>query len=174
VTGAAIDLRDAPPQFRLAAAAVAAMPTELRRELGKSVRREIVPVAIRAYSQYAGAASTGNRLPFDLIRSMKVTARAGIVTGFRFGSNRRLSGGGTLADLARPIEFGSSGRTVTTYSRRSRKGNAHTVTRKGATAFTPRRADGRVIWPATYDVVAPRVLALWIGLVDDLVRDGWE
>jgi hypothetical protein len=174
MAGAAIDLRDAPPQFRLAAAAVAAMPAHVRKELGKSVRREIVPVAIRAYSQMAGAQSTGNRLPFDLIRSMKVTARGGIVTGFRFGSNRRLSGGATLAELARPIEFGSSGTRTTTYTRRGRRSGSHSVTRRTTEAFTPRRATGRVIWPGTYDVVAPRVLALWIGLVDDLVREGWD
>lgn len=174
MAGAAIDLRDAPAQFRLAAAAVAAMPTNVRRELGKSVRREIVPDAIRTYSQFAGAASTGNRLPIDLVRSMKVTARSGIVTGFRFGSNRKMSGGGTLSDLARPIEFGSNGTSTTTYTRRSPRGKAHSVTRRGSQPFTPRRGDGRVIWPATYDRVAPRVLALWIDLVDDLVREGWD
>lgn len=171
--GGAVDLTDAPARFRLAAAGAAAMPREIRLAVGKRIRSEIVPVAVRAYSRHPGASETGNRLPFALLRSMKVTARSGIVTGFRFGSTRKMRGGASLNDLARGIEFGSFGGREITYTRRYAGGQPHTVRRTVGGAFDPKRPRGRVIWPATYDDVAPRVIALWIDTINETIAEGW-
>jgi hypothetical protein len=159
-----VDVRTAPAEFRLAAVAVAAMPTELRRELGRTTRATIVPRAARAYANAPGATSTGNRLPVVTTRKPLVVVRSGVVSGLRFGGRRRLSGGATLDTLVRPTEFGSDGDKVTTYQRLGAP-----VTRRTATAFMPRRKTGRVIWPVTYDRVAPMVLAEWTRAVFRIV-----
>jgi hypothetical protein len=166
VTGrpAFLDLSDAPAEFRLAAVAVAAMPTDLRRELGREVRATILPRASVMYAQAPGATSTGNRLPFVTTRRPTVTTRQGVVTGLRFGGGRKLKGGATVAQLVRPVEFGSAGESFTTYTRKGR-----TVERRTTRAFTPRRATGRVIWPTTFDRVAPMVLTAWTRAVFRLV-----
>jgi hypothetical protein len=152
-----IDIGDAPAEFRLAAVAAAALPRELRRELAAETRATIVPWAAGQYARAPGATSTGNRLPAVVTRRPSVTSRAGVVTGLRFGGARRVgSSGATVDTLLRPTEFGSSGQAFTTYTRRGRS-----VTRRTTTAFAPRRSKGRVIWPTTFDVVAPGVLSRW-------------
>jgi hypothetical protein len=166
-----LDIRDAPAEFRRAALLAAGMDTALRRELGKTLRRDIMPKAVRMYSQAAGTASTGNRLPYALARSAKPTARNGVLTGLRFGSTRSLTGGATLRDLARPIEYGSSNRLYAKYTRRNRGGGGtHNVERRTSGAFAPRREKGRFIGPTTYQHVAPLVVAEWIAAVDRVLE----
>jgi hypothetical protein len=168
-----LDIGDAPAEFRLAAVAAAALTPELRKELNKRVRARVIPRAVNAYSTSTGATSTGNRLPFVTARSVKVTQRGGVVTGLRFGSARRLSGGATVSELLRPVEFGTAGTGFVSYRRlapSTRK--PHDVKRRTARAFTPRRARGRVIWPVTYDTVAPMVLTEWTQAVYELTREG--
>jgi hypothetical protein len=167
-----LDIRSAPPEFRLGAVAAAALPAELRKVLNKRVRSRVVPRAIRAYATTPGSTSTGNRLPFVTARTVKVTQRSGIVTGLRFGSARRLAGGASINDLLRPVEFGTSGAAFVEYQRKSPKGTTHRVRRRTRTAFAPRRATGRVIWPETYDSVAPMVLTEWTQAVYELTREG--
>lgn len=170
-----MDLGDAPAEFRLAAVAAAALTPELRKVLNKRVRGRVVPRAIHAYSTSPGSTSTGNRLPFVTARTVKVTQRAGVITGLRFGSARRLSGGATVNELLRPVEFGSSGTGFVTYRRAApvtRK--PHDMRRRTKQAFVPRRRTGRVIWPVTYDEVAPMVLTEWTQAVYELTREGLD
>lgn len=161
-----VDIGDAPAQFRLAAVAVAAMPKELRARLSRETRATIVPRAASMYAQAPGATSTGNRLPFTVTRRPSVTARSGVITGLRFGGTRRLAGGARLVDLLRPTEFGSAGESFTRYTRKGRE-----VNRRTTRAFAPRRAKGRVIWPTTYERVAPMVLSAWTAAVFELVDE---
>lgn len=167
-----VDIRRAPPEFRLAAVAAAALTPELRKALNKRVRANVVPRAIRLYSTAPGATSTGNRLPFVTARTVKVTARSGVITGLRFASPKRLAGGASVNDLLRPVEFGSSGAAVVEYRRTSPNGKSHRVRRRTTTAFAPRRERGRVIWPTTYDSVAPMVLTEWTQAVIEMTREG--
>jgi len=172
VGAAYLDISDAPGEFRLAAVAANALTPELRKALNKRVRSRVIPRAISAYSTSTGSTSTGNRLPFTTARTVKVTQRSGVVTGLKFGSAKRLAGGLTITEALRPVEFGSTGRDYVTYRRVSVRGRPHNVRRRTTTAFAPRRRDGRVIWPVTYDTVAPLVLTEWTQAVYELTREG--
>lgn len=174
MTGSAyLDIGNAPAEFRLAAVAAAAMPKELRKALNARVKGRVIPRAIRAYSTAPGAMETGNRLPFVVARSVKVTSKSGVVTGLRFGSARRLKGGASVNDLLRPVEFGTTGSGFVTYTRRAAGASQATpIRRRTGKAFTPRRPRGRMIWPTTYDTVAPMVLTEWTQAVFELTREG--
>jgi hypothetical protein len=170
-----LDISQAPAEFRLAAVAAAALTPELRKVLNKRVRGRVIPRAVNAYSTSPGATSTGNRLPFVTARTVKVTQRAGVITGLRFGSARRLKGGASVSELLRPVEFGSAGTGFVTYRRVAPgTGKPHNVTRRTTNAFRPRRRTGRVIWPVTYDTVAPMVLTEWTQAVYELTREGLD
>lgn len=166
-----LDIGDAPAEFRLAAIYAASLTPDLRRDLNTAVRQRVIPRAIAAYSRAPGASETGNRLPYSVVRTVKVTNRSGVITGLKFGSNKRLRGRGVWSDLLRPVEFGTSGTKRTTYWRVNAEGTRHKVRRKTRTAFDPPRPRGRVIWPATYQTVAPLVLAEYTAAVFDLVRE---
>jgi hypothetical protein len=174
VGSAYLDISTAPAEFRLAAVAASQLTPELRKLLNRRVRERVIPRAIRAYSTSSGSTSTGNRLPFVTARSVKVTQRSGIVTGLKFGGAKRLRGGLTISDALRPVEFGSAGRDFVEYRRVSVRGKGHPVRRRTTTAFAPRRRAGRVIWPVTYDSVAPMVLTTYTQAVYELTREGLD
>lgn len=58
------------------------------------------------------------------------------------------------------IEFGS-GKKVTTFSRKSKNGGTHNVTRRGGAGLKGRSRTGYVFWPAAKEMV-PRMAALWV------------
>jgi len=168
-----LDIRDAPAEFRLAAIAAAGLTPELRKALNTRVRGRVIPRAVRAYSTAPGASETGNRLPYVVARSVKVTQKQGVITGLRFGSARRLKGGASINDLLRPVEFGSRGSAKSVYLRVAAGASGPTrVRRRTKRAFVPKRPRGRVIYPTTYDRVAPMVLTEWTQVVWEFTREG--
>jgi hypothetical protein len=76
------------------------------------------------------------------------------------GKGGRLKGGLDPKTDYPAIEFGS-GKKVTTFSRKSRKGGTHSVTRKGGAGLKGRSRTGYVFWPAAKEMV-PRMAALWV------------
>ena len=79
-------------------------------------------------------------------------------------SKRPLRGGLVPADQWHAVEFGAAQTTVATYTRTSRKGKSHQVTRHTTRGLPPRYRKGRVAFPVMHDL-GPRVTALWVQLV---------
>ena len=73
---------------------------------------------------------------------------------------RPLSGGlNPKVDWA-AVEFGS-GKKTTTFSRKSKNGGTHKVTRKGGASLKGRSRTGYVFWPAAENMI-PRIASLWV------------
>ena len=79
-------------------------------------------------------------------------------------SRRALRGGLVPADQWHAVEFGADREKVTTYQRRSPKGNLHRVSRHTARQLPPRRRAGWVAYPALAEFL-PRALRLWSQLI---------
>lgn len=78
-------------------------------------------------------------------------------------SNRALSGGLVPSDLYGPIEFGGTFNKVTTYTRKSKLGGQHKVTRHTARQLPRRVAAGRVAYPTVAEI-GPRAASLWVSM----------
>lgn len=88
-------------------------------------------------------------------------------------SRRRLSGGLVPQDTWAPFEFGANRNKVTTYTRKSRNGGTHKVSRHTARQLPRRNPRGRVAFEAAREVV-PRMAALWTQLIYKKVYDALE
>lgn len=94
-------------------------------------------------------------------------------TAIAASSRRRLRGGLVPAERFHVREFGGNREAVKTYTRRSRRGGTHNVTRHTARQLPPRYRKGRVVWPA-FAEFAPRAAALWVQTVVRTVMDQLE
>lgn len=79
-------------------------------------------------------------------------------------SKRKLSGGLVPVDRWHAIEFGADQSVETTYTRKSKRGGTHTVTRHTRTGLPARTPKGRVAYPA-FAELAPRAVSLWVALI---------
>lgn len=89
---------------------------------------------------------------------------------------RAAAGGrvGRGADLdGRWWEFGSLRTQVTTYTRRSPKGNAHQVTRHTGRQLPIFQKRGYVIYPTVAEIT-PRMVTLWVSIIRRLLADAVE
>lgn len=134
-----------PARLRAAKQAFRKMPSEIRNDLRRYQRSEAGPIWKEEVAAKVGVTPISERV----FRTGN-TVRAGAVITLRAaGSNRRLSGGATPAELLRPAEFGSNRReSYTRYSRVSPKGKRHTVTRRASRQLPNRRRGGYVVYPA--------------------------
>lgn len=86
---------------------------------------------------------------------------------------RALSGGLTPQMGAGAVEFGAHAKGKT-YSRRSRKGGTHRVTRVINTQFKPHSGNrGYVFWPAAREMV-PRMARLWVSTTVRTIAEALE
>lgn len=128
-----------------------ALPRDLKNNLRKYQRAEATPI----WKEEMAAKSGLN----DLTRAVFKTGnpvKAGAVLTLRAGaSNRKLSGGATPSELARPVEFGSNRRDkYTKYYRTSPNGTRHAVTRRTSRQIPARRRGGYVVMPASRPAVS--------------------
>lgn len=143
-------------------AAVLAMKTarrDVRNDINRATRQVMNPVwrqlvAERAFYALDDAVlNTGVRVapgnPPQLIAA---------------GSRRRLPGGLVPADTWYAVEFGADQDTVTTYSRRSKRGGTHQVRRHTSRQLPSRTQHGHVVFPAVREL-APRLASLWVQLI---------
>lgn len=151
-----LTLRDAPEEVAEAMLYAQALPDDLLdvlRDDSKAQRGWV-----RAQFTNAPGHRPGDKLGGILSGTATFTTgsdtskrRAVLITGIQVGgSNRRLSGGATIRQLARPYEFGS----------------------QDYPQFAPARRRGRVFYPLTYRTLAPRVLARWTSLAEALFDQG--
>ena len=157
-------------EARLAATALRAVEPDLRKAVNKSTREVVNPV-------WREAIETRARRRLD---DVVLRRGARVATGTRpalvaASSRKAMSGGLIPADDWPVIEFGGRRGVTTTYTRRSRNGGTHRVTRHTRRQLPERTPGGRVLYPALAEAL-PRVASLWsqtaVRLVFEALRRG--
>jgi hypothetical protein len=122
------------------------LPKEVKNDLRKYQRSEAGPIWKESVAEKVGATPISERV-FKTGNTVKTGA---VITLRSGGSNRKLSGGATPAELVRAAEFGTNRKNeYTRYNRVSPKGNRHTVTRRASRQLPNRRRGGYVVYPAS-------------------------
>lgn len=88
-------------------------------------------------------------------------------------SRRALKGGLVPNQDYAAFEFGANREATRTYTRRSKNGGSHKVTRHTRKQLPPRIRKGRVVMPA-FATFAPRAVSLWVQTVVRTVYEGLE
>ncbi|WP_263732558.1 hypothetical protein [Cellulomonas sp. SG140] len=140
----------------------------LKRDINAQTRAVLGPV----WQQEINARL---RTPMDsLVIGAGVRVKAGNPPVVQAAQSRKAIGG-----RLRPAtdwagwEFGSEGYRRTTYTRKSKNGGTHKVTRNTMKQMPPRYRTGRVAYPALAKV-APRMAALWVQTVVRAVHQAAE
>lgn len=147
-----------------------ALPKEFKSNLQKYQRSEANPIWREEMNQRNGY----SKLHSSVFKS-GTSVKAGAYLTLRAGaSKRRLRGGATAEELARPLEFGSNRRNkYTKYSRSSPKGKRHTVTRRAGRQIPPRRRGGYVVYPASKPAVS-RIASLHVATITRTIYEALE
>jgi hypothetical protein len=156
-------------RLRAAQRAFRGLPKDLRTELRKAQRNELGPIW---RDEMATSTAHARRVEQHRVFEPGVRIKAGLPAYLVAGSsNKALSGGGVISDLARPEEFGTGRRgNLTRYRRRSPRGVEHTVTRHAARQLPTAKRSGWVVYPAVSQTI-PRLIGVWVaGLTDRISR----
>lgn len=148
------NLRDVQRAFRR-------LPRELKNDVRKAQRSQIGPIwkAEMDRARGAGGLVHPQRVTFAAGTRVKAGLPATLVAG---GSNRKMPGGATPSDLARPMEFGTNRREhYTRYRRRSKNGGSHVVERRASRQIRLVRRNGYVVYPAVSQTI-PRLIGVWV------------
>lgn len=143
------------------------MPKEIRNDLRRYQRAEAGPIWKQSVAEKVGATPISERV-FKTGNTVKAGA---VITLKAGGSNRKLSGGATPAELVRAAEFGSNRRnSYTKYNRVSPKGKRHTVTRRASRQLPNRRRGGYVVYPAA-GRATKRIVSLSVQTITKRIYD---
>lgn len=158
-------------ELRAATLALKAADKDLRRAINQTTRDQINPIWRGAL---AGNASTPLETAL-LVKGARVQAGnpARLIAA---NSKRPAVKGSTLVPdrYGRAFEFGTKEpNKYGTYTRRSRNGGSHQVTRRTRRQLPSFRPQGRVIFPAVAETM-PRMVSLWAGLIVKKVYDAFE
>lgn len=146
------------------------MPKEIKNDLRKYQRAEAGPIWKQEVAAKAGATPIAART-FKTGNTVKAGA---VITLKAGGSNRKLSGGATPAELVRPAEFGTNRRNAyTKYHRKSPNGKVHTVTRRTSRQLPTRRRGGYVVYPAA-GRSTKRIVSLSVQTITKRIYDSVE
>jgi hypothetical protein len=86
---------------------------------------------------------------------------------------RPLSGGLDPKTQWPAVEFGADTKAKRTYTATSSRGKRYNVTRRTSAQLRPRRASGRVVFPAAASAI-PRLAALWVQTAVRQLHDSLE
>lgn len=143
------------------------LPADLRNDLRKYQRSEAGPIWKEEVAAKSGATPISSRV-FKTGNTVKAGA---VITLKAGGSNRKLSGGATPAELIRPAEFGTTRRDkYTKFYRTSPNGKRHTVTRRSSRQLPSRRRGGYVVYPAA-GRATKRIVSLSVQTVTRRIYD---
>lgn len=144
----------------------------LDRDTRGHIRRELKSMAAPEWKQ-AVAERARTRLQQRVLAS---TARVAVsdqnVTLKAAHIGRSLSGGGKPSELYGPAEFGAAPSKIT-YTRRSKRGGSHRVTRTSGTQFTAPNRSGNAVYPAAANII-PRFASLLVQTVVRGMHDAFE
>lgn len=90
-----------------------------------------------------------------------VTSVTATNVAMKSATKGKLSSGTAAHVLAGGAEFGSHPNAYSKYSRRSKNGGSHTVTRRTMRGFGHYRGTGRVVFPTAQDL-APRIASIYV------------
>jgi len=156
-------------ELQAAVLGMKAMDKELRSEVNKATREQANPIW---RAELAGNAST-TMDQLVLVKGGRVAA-GNPPRLIGAPSRRALSGGLVPDEEAKGFEFGVNDRNAEkTYTRRSRNGGSHQVTRRTRRQMPERAPRGRVIWPAVAETM-PRLVSLWTQTIVRKVYEKFE
>lgn len=154
-----ISVTTGPDELRAAVALLRAADRTLRRDINQDMRATMNPVWREALAHnYVHATPAGARV---------IDAGARIAPGnppvlYAANSKRKVTSGGLIPDVHwQAFEFGADQDRRSTYTRRSRNGGTHQVTRRTGRALPSRRKAGHVIYPAVREV-GPRLASYFV------------
>lgn len=155
-------------ELRAAASAVKLARRDIANDIARATRATMNPV-------WRDAVSSRARRPVD---AAVLGKGARIASGnppamVAATSTRKLSGGLVPGSDFPGWEFGADRNRVTTYSRRSRGGGTHQVTRHTSRQMPARTPKGRVVYPAV-KAMGPRLAALWVSIVVRKFAEAFE
>lgn len=163
-----LSITEGPTRLRAVVAAVGELPREVRAELRKQTREQVLPLMEAAARRHAGGDQLAQRLA--------ARPRASFwrdVPGVAFGGAGSITRDGTPGRvLAHAVELGSQGSRVQTVETRSPRGKRYTVRKRTTVQFRPERPAGRFVTPAA-ESIADDVTQLWADLVDQQVLDAF-
>jgi hypothetical protein len=143
------------------------LPREVKNDLRKYQRAEAGPIWKSEVASHLNATPISSRV-FKTGNTIKAGA---VITLKAGGSNKKLSGGATAAELIRPAEFGTTRRDkYTKYNRRSPKGTVHPVVRRTSRQLPTRRRGGYVVYPAA-GAASKRLVSLSVQTVTRSIYD---
>lgn len=142
------------------AAAVVAALKSVDKDIKKSTNAQVRSVVTPVWKdEVAGRISR----PMDQLvlgTGVRVAPAANGFVMHAANNKRERSGGLVPVESWKAWEFGGLRGKTTTYDRRSSNGGRHSVTRHAKRQLPERRQSGRVLFPATANVL-PRVASLW-------------
>jgi len=157
-------------RLRKANQAFRRMPKEIKSDLRKYQRAEAGPIWKQEVSSGVGITSIASRT----FKSGNTVKAGAVITLKAGGSNKKLSGGATPAELVRPAEFGSNRReSYTKFYRTSPNGKRHTVTRRSSRQLPNRRRGGYVVYPAA-GRSTKRIVSLSVQTITRRIYDSIE
>jgi hypothetical protein len=143
-----------------------------RSDMNKATRTTMTPV----WKQVVSANASGTSSFVSRMLNNNVRVKAGNPPVLMAAGSKR--GIGKRKDLTPGehfylAEFGGRSQTTSTYTRKSKNGGRHQVTRRTRTGLPPRVPGGRVVYPAAAEWI-PRATSLWVQLFMRQVYDAVE
>lgn len=158
-------------RLRAAQRAFRALPKELKNDIRKAQRASLGPIwKAEMSAAVAKAPRPQHRTVFGAGSRVKAGLPAYLVAG---ASNKKLSGGGVVSDLARPLEFGTGRhQNLTRYNRKGKRGT-HTVTRHTSRQLPKAKRSGWVVYPAVSQTI-PRLYGEYVLKLTDRIQAAAE
>lgn len=156
------------PELRAALSALRVLDRDVKRHIRRETKAMVDTEWRRAVAERADT-----RLAQRVLAS---TARAQVsdqnvmLRSAHIG--RSLSGGLKPSEHYGAVEFGS-GLTRKTYTRRSKNGGTHKVTRTIGRAFPPPNREGWTVYPAAAEII-PRIASLWVQTITRGIYEAFE
>jgi hypothetical protein len=144
------------------------MDATLRKRIYAEQRGKIVPEWTEALASRANT-SLESRV---MLTGARVKLSPERVTLVAANSNKKLSGGATVSQLAKAVEFGGKSR-VQTIARRKKNGGTATYKRRVNTQFKGPRRQGYVAYNVAAEM-APRFASLYVQTAVKTMYDAFE
>lgn len=163
-----LDVGRAPAAIRAAVLALKAADRTLRTDINRATRETMNPV----WRGLIEGNATNRRDSAILAKGAKIKA-GNPPAGQAATSRRPLRGGLSPVDHWQALEFGADREKTSTYTRKSKNGGTHQVTRHASRQLPPRIRSGRVVYPAVADI-GPRLASLWVQIIVRKYHDAAE
>jgi hypothetical protein len=139
---------------------------DVRNQINRTTRAELKPIW-----QQEIAKQLAGKHPFTVAMLGKGLVSGGNPPTMRAATSRRALSGGLIPDKDYFLaEFGGRSTLFSKYTRRSKNGVQHSVSRRTMLGLPPTIRRGRVAYPAAAET-APRMASLW---VQTFVRSVYE